>query len=374
MNTLEDKAARQDQEFQAEREQCYRLMAEMEKEIKLLQDHHFHDSQVLEARNQQISRLLQEKGQIRERIRGIADYIAMKCQADERMGRTTFFATELIERVQSLFDEVNTVEIREGSGDEEVHFVRPNGCDSGKNWVSTNVRASHGGKDVLEDLLAGVDEDIDLDTPAKKMYDRAFHRLQDEVSCCGKELEVLTSALKESEASSARKEEELSGLRARLEGACQEKVGLIEQGEVVAKDAEVLELRGQHEAVASERDLLRTELSSTRDLLQSAKKEVVALVAAKSAAKADASSYKKDAATANERAREISKKVGQKLTRATAHTSSKARRQALDEASAKGVDLSAEIEEARDLEEESAFSATSDEGSVDDPESSSDEE
>lgn len=68
----------------------------MEKEIKLLQDHHFHDSQVLEAHNQQIIWLLQEKGRIREGIRGIANYIVMKCQASEQIGRTSFFATVMI--------------------------------------------------------------------------------------------------------------------------------------------------------------------------------------------------------------------------------------------------------------------------------------
>lgn len=68
----------------------------MEKKIKLLQGHHFHDSQVIEACIQQISRILHEKGRIGERIRGIANYIVMKCRANERMGRTTFFATVLI--------------------------------------------------------------------------------------------------------------------------------------------------------------------------------------------------------------------------------------------------------------------------------------
>ncbi|XP_019259385.1 PREDICTED: uncharacterized protein LOC109237526 [Nicotiana attenuata] len=92
VTTLEDEAAKQAKDFKADREHCYALMARMEEEIQNLQNQHLHDSQVLEARNQHIGRLLQEKGRIRERIRTIADYITMKCQACEDMTRSTFFA------------------------------------------------------------------------------------------------------------------------------------------------------------------------------------------------------------------------------------------------------------------------------------------
>jgi len=56
------------------------------------QNQHLHDTQVLEARNQQVGHLLQKKGRIQERFRAIADYIVVKCQACEDMTRTTFFA------------------------------------------------------------------------------------------------------------------------------------------------------------------------------------------------------------------------------------------------------------------------------------------
>lgn len=72
------------------------------------------------------------------------------------------------------------------------------------------------------------------------------------------------------------------------------------QEEAATKDAEILELRGQNEAVASERDILWSELASTWDLLQSAQKEAAILSADKSEAKEDASSYMKYVATANE--------------------------------------------------------------------------
>ncbi|XP_070023129.1 uncharacterized protein [Nicotiana sylvestris] len=189
--------------------------------------------------------------------------------------------------------------------------------------------AFHGGGDVLEDLLAGIDDDINLDSPGaledaeklqqqvKNMYEHAFSRLQCELSYCGKEVEKLASELKESRTSSARKGEELSRLQASLEGVCQERAGLAEQigqkdaivgrlqEEAATKDAEILELRGQNECD---------------------------------------------------------------------DPANQARRQAFEEASAKYADLSAKIEEARDLEEELAFSATSDEGSRDDSKSSDDEE
>lgn len=69
--------------------------------------------------------------------------------------------------------------------------------------------------------------------------------------------------------------------------------------EAATKNAEVLELRGRNEVVTLERDILQMELASPRNLLQSAKKEIVALLASKPAAKENASLNKKDTATAN---------------------------------------------------------------------------
>lgn len=47
---------------------------------------------MLEARSQQIGRLLQEKGVIRMKIKEIADYVAMKCHECEDLTRSMFFA------------------------------------------------------------------------------------------------------------------------------------------------------------------------------------------------------------------------------------------------------------------------------------------
>ncbi|XP_070025613.1 uncharacterized protein [Nicotiana sylvestris] len=127
--------------------------------------------------------------------------------------------------------------------------------------------------------------------------------------------------------------------------------------------------------MASERDTLRGELALTQSLLQCAKEEAhkfkalhaesaAALSAAKSEADALIFSYREDAAAANTQAREISEEAELKLAHALAHARLKSRRQAFKKVHAKGFDLSAEIEEAKALEEESVASTTSDEGSA----------
>nr|XP_016472464.1 PREDICTED: TNFAIP3-interacting protein 1-like [Nicotiana tabacum] len=67
MTTLDNEAAKQAKDFKADREHYYDLMGHMEEEMQQLQNQHLHDTQVLEARNQQVGHLLQEKGRIRER-------------------------------------------------------------------------------------------------------------------------------------------------------------------------------------------------------------------------------------------------------------------------------------------------------------------
>ncbi|XP_070011293.1 uncharacterized protein [Nicotiana sylvestris] len=52
--TLEDKAAKQSKAFETKSGHCYDLLARMEVEIQQLQDQHFQDSHVLEARNNQV--------------------------------------------------------------------------------------------------------------------------------------------------------------------------------------------------------------------------------------------------------------------------------------------------------------------------------
>ena len=61
--------------------------------MQQLQGQSHHDTQVLEARSQEIRRLLQEKGIIRERVRAIVDYIFMKCHECEDITKSMFFAS-----------------------------------------------------------------------------------------------------------------------------------------------------------------------------------------------------------------------------------------------------------------------------------------
>ncbi|XP_070017857.1 uncharacterized protein [Nicotiana sylvestris] len=101
---LENKMAKQAKDFKAEREHYYASMSQFEKDLQQLQEQNHTTEQILEARIQQIGRLLQEKGIIRERVRRIADYITMKCSECEDMTRSMFFTTVMIFARQIMED------------------------------------------------------------------------------------------------------------------------------------------------------------------------------------------------------------------------------------------------------------------------------
>ncbi|XP_070029125.1 uncharacterized protein [Nicotiana sylvestris] len=176
----------------------------------------------------------------------------------------------------------------------------------------------------------------------KEMYDHALFRLNEELSCREKELEKLSSRLRESEAHSVQKEKESGELRATLEGALREKAALVEQVE-------------QNRSQIGQNDAVILELVSTHDLLKDARKEIAELAAAKSKIERNVATYLKDIATVHQTDRDASTKAKQKLTRAIKQARAEARRKTLEEIEAGGIDLLVGNEEARELERKLAL-------------------
>lgn len=89
------KKVKQEKDFKVEREHCYTIIAQLEKDLQQFQELNRVAEQTLEARAQQIGRLLQEKGAIRERLLMIADYITVECSHCEDLTRSMFFSTAM---------------------------------------------------------------------------------------------------------------------------------------------------------------------------------------------------------------------------------------------------------------------------------------
>ncbi|XP_019241834.1 PREDICTED: uncharacterized protein LOC109221851 [Nicotiana attenuata] len=149
-----------------------------------------------------------------------------------------------------------------------------------------------------------------------------------------------------------KREEELHDLRARLD-TLEKKDSLMREG-LRARDIEILGLKQRVDEMASERDTLQGKLTSVEHHLQDARADsskykdlhaelVAALSVAKSEADALISSYREDAAAANAQARN---------------------RQALEDVHVGGIDLSAEIERVKALEEESTVLLSFDDDSA----------
>ncbi|XP_019235697.1 PREDICTED: uncharacterized protein LOC109216025 [Nicotiana attenuata] len=251
------------------------------------------------------------------------------------------------------------------------------------NKRTPDVGTPREGDDAFGDFFVGVEEDTDLNAPlileeaaklqkqVMMLYDQAFSKLRAELTHCEGEFEKLSSDSNELKARYAQREKELNSLRGGSEKMLQERANFVEQikrrDALAAKDVEILELRRYKDSMALERDALRGELASTQSLLLGAKEEAHKFEALHAESAAALSS------AANARAREISNKAVLKLARSLTYARLEARRQAFEEVHAKGFDLSAEIEEAKALEEESAALTTSDEGSSSSSESSGDE-
>ncbi|XP_070034453.1 uncharacterized protein [Nicotiana tomentosiformis] len=93
--TLENEMGQQVKDFKTEREHCYALINKLEENVLNLQNRNNIAMQVVEVREQQIGRLLQEKGSIKLRIKKIAYYTDMKCNECENMTKAMFFASVL---------------------------------------------------------------------------------------------------------------------------------------------------------------------------------------------------------------------------------------------------------------------------------------
>ncbi|XP_019244432.1 PREDICTED: inner centromere protein-like [Nicotiana attenuata] len=225
---------------------------------------------------------------------------------------------------------------------------------------------SLGENSTFEGYFAGVEEGPDIDASlifeeseklrqqALKLSHQAFSKSQAELARCEDEVRKLISELDELKALYAQKEGELGDLRAHLERISREWADLDEKlkqkddlmrEELRVRDTEILGLKQRMDEVSSDKETLREKLTSS---------EAVELM----------SSYRKAAAAANARARKVSEEAEHKLSRALEHARLRSRRQTLEDVYAGGIDLSAEIERVKALEEKLAILLSSNDGSA----------
>ncbi|XP_070010586.1 uncharacterized protein [Nicotiana sylvestris] len=248
---------------------------------------------------------------------------------------------------------------------------------SGELWeahgmIGATAGIPHKGGGSIANIFDGVIDRADLDIPSavkvaekfmqqcKKMYDHAILRLRGELSYHEKECKKVTSKLEDLEARSAWGGKELGQLRATLETALRKKANLVAQ--INQLNAEIFGLRERNEIVVGE-------LATSQGLLEASRKEISSLAMAKSEVEQNAITYQEDAATTHRIARDMSIAAERKLTRAIKHAKAGARRETLEKIGARGIDLSADLMEAREVEEKLTLSSTPDKG-----ENNSDEE
>ncbi|XP_070010505.1 uncharacterized protein [Nicotiana sylvestris] len=172
----------------------------------------------------------------------------------------------------------------------------------------------------------------------------------------------LTSMLRDLEAHSARGEKELGELRVALERALWEKAILVAQveqnGSLIRQlNTKISELRKRNEVATGE-------LATSQDHLKDARKEVALLASTKSKVEQNAATYLEDESMMHKIVHDISIAAEQKLTRAINLAKAEARRETLEEIGARGVHLSADLEEDHKLERELALLIAPDEGKV----------
>ncbi|XP_070045024.1 vicilin-like seed storage protein At2g18540 [Nicotiana tomentosiformis] len=171
----------------------------------------------------------------------------------------------------------------------------------------------------------------------------------------------------------------------------QQKAELVEQlrEEAKMKEAETLGWKQNMDRLASEKEAVRAQLSLVELQLQSVKKENLAraqkieeleiwlateLARATSEVEELVTSYRADVEAANTRAKEISDAAEVRLSRVAEHTRRKSRRETLKEVHARGFDLTADIENAKVLEDEVRALLSDEEDSASRSESRGDED
>ncbi|XP_019244314.1 PREDICTED: cingulin-like [Nicotiana attenuata] len=266
--------------------------------------------------------------------------------------------------------------------------------------------ASLGENSTFQGCFVGVEEGPDIDASlifeeaeklrqqALKLSNQAFSKSQEELSCCEDEFGKLVSELDELKALYAQKEGELGDLRAHSERISRVRADFDEQlkqkddlkrKELRVRDTKILGLKQHMDEVSSNKEILRESLTSAQCQLQGAREESrkyrdlhveldAELDAAKSEADALMSSYRKDAASTNARARKVSEEAKLKLSRALEHARLRSRRQAFEDIYAGAIDLLVEIERIKVQEEETATQLSSDGGSANESTSGSEDD
>lgn len=98
-------------------------------------------------------------------------------------------------------------------------------------------------------------------------------------------------------------------------------------------------------------EIVAWELTISRYLLEDARREIAALAAAKYEVEQNVITYQEDVATVHKVAHDISIGAEQKLNRDIGHAKAEVRRETLEELGARGIGLSADLKEARAMEE-----------------------
>nr|XP_009780513.1 PREDICTED: uncharacterized protein LOC104229563 [Nicotiana sylvestris] len=217
--------------------------------------------------------------------------------------------------------------------------------------VKAGIPLQGGGS--IANIFYGVSDSGEEIHACKDMYDHAFLQLREERSYHEKECKKLTSMLRDSEVRSARGGKELGELRAALETALWEKADLAAQ--VEQNGSQISQLNTKIFGLRKQSEVATMELGTSQDLLKNAREEVAALAAAKSEAERNAATCLEDAATTHKIDHDVSIIAEQKLARAFNHAKAETRRETLEEIEARGVDLSADLEEAHKLERELAL-------------------